>query len=90
MVIQSGALGVLLTFAPRPWYTAYAGSTAAWGLTPLDDQRLAGLIMWLPAGAVYLVAIGVVFAGWLKASEQAERRREAHAAPRQIPTPGSR
>ena len=40
----------LLTFSNTPWYPAYTPNTAAWGLTPLEDQQLAGLLMWVPAG----------------------------------------
>lgn len=74
MAVQSGALGALITFSPRPWYPAYAPSTAAWGLSPLQDQQLAGLLMWVPAGAVYLIAAGLLFAAWLAAAEQHTRR----------------
>jgi cytochrome c oxidase assembly factor CtaG len=52
---QGTVLGAVLTFAATPWYAAHAASAAAWGLTPLEDQQLAGLLMWIPAGTVYLV-----------------------------------
>lgn len=54
--LHSGLLGALITFAPSPWYAAYAHTTAAWGLSPLADQQLAGVIMWVPAGMAYLGA----------------------------------
>lgn len=54
--LHSSMLGVLITFSPTPWYATYDGTTAAWGLTPLADQQLAGVIMWVPAGMVYLGA----------------------------------
>jgi putative membrane protein len=74
MGLQSGLLGALITFAPQPWYPAYAGTTAAWGLSPLDDQQLAGAIMWIPAGLVYLGGALAVLAAWFTAME---RRDEA-------------
>ena len=46
---QMGLLGALLVFAPRPLYAEHLASTAAWGLSPLADQQLAGLLMWVPA-----------------------------------------
>jgi putative membrane protein len=49
-----GLLGALIVFAPRPLYTLHVASTAAWGLTPLADQQLAGLLMWVPAILPYL------------------------------------
>lgn len=54
--LHTGALGALLAFAPRPLVTAYFTTTAPWGFTPLEDQQLAGLLMWIPGGAAYLVA----------------------------------
>ena len=54
--VQGSILGALLTFARQPWYPSYGDRTAPWGLTPLEDQQLAGVIMWVPAGVVYLVA----------------------------------
>ncbi|MBW3608188.1 MAG: cytochrome c oxidase assembly protein [Actinobacteria bacterium] len=55
MALQSVFLSVLLTFAREPWYSVYDGTTGVWGLTQLADQQLAGVIMWVPAGAVYAV-----------------------------------
>jgi len=60
-----GALGAILTFAPSPWYTAHLATTAAWHLTPLQDQQLAGVIMWVPASLAYLIAAGWLFVSWL-------------------------
>jgi putative membrane protein len=67
--IHSGLLGAFLTFTHRVWYPAYALRTEAWGLTPIEDQQLGGLIMWVPAGLVYIGAALVMFSGWLRASE---------------------
>ena len=55
--LQSTLLGAALTLAARPLYSAHFGSTAPWGFTPLEDQQLAGLLMWVPAGMVYLAAL---------------------------------
>lgn len=68
--VHSGILGALITFANRLIYPAYAGSTASWGLTPLEDQQLGGLIMWVPAGLVYIIAGLALCAGWLRESER--------------------
>lgn len=56
MSLHGGLLGALMTFAPTPWYPIYLDRTAPWGLTPLADQQLAGLLMWIPTGTVYLAA----------------------------------
>lgn len=55
--LQSTILGAVLALARHPLYVAHLGTTRAWGLTPLEDQQLAGLWMWVPAGLVYLVAL---------------------------------
>jgi putative membrane protein len=67
--LHSGLLGALLTFARTLWYPIYADSTTAWGLTPIEDQQLGGLIMWIPASVVYIIAGLALFAGWLRESE---------------------
>jgi putative membrane protein len=55
-ILHTGALGALLTFAGRPWYPLLASGAELWGTTPIADQQLAGLIMWVPMGTLYLVA----------------------------------
>ena len=79
--VHTGVLGALMTFARSPWYPAYAGGPAAWGLTPIADQQLAGLIMWIPASAAYLVAALSTAYHWLHDSEWevVERERAALA-----------
>ena len=74
--LHSGLLGALLTFAATLWYPAYAGLTDVWGLTPLEDQQLGGLIMWVPAALVYVAAALAMLAGWLRAAEERTRQRE--------------
>lgn len=69
MAVGSG-LGALMTFSRTPWYRVYESSSAAWGLTPLEDQQLAGLLMWMPAGMVYVLAAAALLALWLRAAER--------------------
>jgi putative membrane protein len=75
--LQSGLLGVLLTVSTRIWYPAYADRATAWGLTPLEDQQLGGLIMWIPAGVVYIIAGLALMAGWLRESDMRSSKHEA-------------
>lgn len=81
--IHTGILGALLTFSPRVWYPVYAGRTEAWGLTALEDQQLGGLIMWVPAGFVFVIA-GLIFAaraiGEERSSTQPALQRTGHQA----------
>ena len=50
-LLLMGLLGALLTFAGTPIYAPHFGATMLYGLTPLEDQQNAGLIMWAPAAA---------------------------------------
>lgn len=74
--LQGSVLGALLTFSARPWYGDYAARTALFGLTPLQDQQLAGLIMWLPAGLIYTVLAAGFFLAWLEPGTLGAGRQE--------------
>ena len=54
--MHTNLLGALLTFAHAPWYPLYELRPTAWGLSPLADQQLAGVIMWVPMSTLYLAA----------------------------------
>ncbi|MGZ8468485.1 MAG: cytochrome c oxidase assembly protein [Gemmatirosa sp.] len=77
--LATGALGALLTFANSLWYPAYAATTGPWGLTPLDDQRLGGMIMWMPGGLSYMLAALWLFGQMVRGVEP--RVGRARAAP---------
>ena len=68
--MHSGVLGALITVAPRLLYPIYGERTAAWGLSALEDQQLAGLLMWVPAGLIFIIAGLALFAAWLGESER--------------------
>jgi putative membrane protein len=70
--VHSGVLGALLTFSPRVWYAPYLHHHPA-GLTPLEDQQLAGLLMWVPAGLVLAGSGLALFAAWLRESDRRSR-----------------
>jgi putative membrane protein len=61
--LQGALLGALLVFASTPLYSAHRGGPALWGLTALQDQQLAGALMWIPPAAVYLAVIAAVLFG---------------------------
>jgi putative membrane protein len=61
--LQGALLGALLVLASAPLYSVRRGGPALWGLTALQDQQLAGALMWIPPAAVYLVAIAAVLFG---------------------------
>ncbi len=64
--LADGALAALLTLSPSAWYDVHTLTTASWGLTPLEDQQLAGAIMWVPGGIVYLCVAVFLFVRWLQ------------------------
>lgn len=53
---QMGLIGAILTFAPHPLYPEHLAGTAAFGLSALGDQQLAGLVMWVPGMVPVAVA----------------------------------
>ena len=55
-----GLLGALLTFARSPLFEAHTGVTLPFGLTQIEDQQLAGLLMWVPAALPYMIAAAVI------------------------------
>lgn len=77
VMLVGGALGALLTFATTTWYSQHLPYIAAWGLTPLQDQQIAGMLMWAPGGALYAAAAVYVFGDWL---DQTDRRARAQRA----------
>ena len=55
-LFHGGLLGALITLAPGALYAHYAEPARRWGLSAIEDQQLAGLLMWVPMGIVYLGA----------------------------------
>ena len=72
-ILHSGLLGALLTFSSRLWYPVFGAGPQIWGLTPMEDQQLAGLIMWVPMGLI-LAAVGL----WLWLSDLLLRDEPSH------------
>ncbi len=72
--LHAMVLGVFMTLSPTIWYESYIGRTGPWGLSPLEDQQLAGMIMWMPGCLVYAVVATLVFARWLNQMESLDVR----------------
>jgi putative membrane protein len=68
--LHSGALGALFTFGSTVMYPLYAGRSAAFGVNALEDQQLAGLIMWIPFSLTFLIVGLALFAAWLGESDR--------------------
>ncbi|RYE97831.1 MAG: cytochrome c oxidase assembly protein, partial [Oxalobacteraceae bacterium] len=69
-MMHTGALGALFTMSETVWYPLYGDRPALFGLTPLEDQQLGGLIMWIPGGLAYVIAGLVLGARWLMPDER--------------------
>ncbi|MGK9167454.1 cytochrome c oxidase assembly protein [Inquilinus limosus] len=76
--LHTGLLGALLVFSTRLWFPGQAGEAARWGLTALEDQQLAGLVMWIPACLAYPAA-GLALAGLWIAGAGRRTREGRHA-----------
>lgn len=72
VMVAMGLVGAVLVFAGQPLYAPHLLTTAAWGLSPLEDQQWAGLVMWAPAALIYLGAALVVLYRGL--GREADRR----------------
>ena len=80
--ILSDLPGALMLLAPRPLFAASAAEAGSWGLTRLQDQQLAGVIMWVPMGFLFVAAGAWVFVRWMEAAGHPKARppRRAQAA----------
>ena len=72
--VHTSILGALFTFSRSVWYPASGDPFALCGLTRIEDQQLAGLVMWIPAGMAYVAA-----ALWLMARSLSQTSRVSYA-----------
>jgi putative membrane protein len=59
--LQSAALGALIVFASSPLYESHVQAAGTVATDPLTDQQLAGALMWVPPGILYLAVTAVMF-----------------------------
>lgn len=76
-MVQMGLLGALITFAAHPLYAPHAASTLPWGVTPLEDQQRAGILMWAPGSLAYLAVAVLVGWRWLRTGRDTGLRVDA-------------
>ena len=81
---QNSFLGVAIMWSPRVLYPHYESLNRSWGPTPLDDQQLAGALMWLAGDALFLLAIFAVLAAWMRAEERPASRYDAEELAREL------
>jgi cytochrome c oxidase assembly factor CtaG len=76
---QNTFLAVVILNAGAPLYRHYATLVRPWGMTALEDQRLAAGIMWIAGDAIFLTAILAVMVGWMRAEARNEAREDRRA-----------
>jgi putative membrane protein len=64
MVIPMSIVAIYIAMADHVLYPAYSIAPRIWGLTPLSDQQIGGLIMWIPGGLLFYVVMTFVFFKW--------------------------
>ena len=64
MVIPMSIVSIYITMADSILYPAYAAAPRLWGISPMLDQQLGGLIMWIPGGLFFYGVMTVVFFKW--------------------------
>jgi putative membrane protein len=68
--LQSGGLGALLIFAGGVLYRAHISTAHDWGFTALEDQKLAGALMWIPPSFAYFIVMAILFVKWMRDVER--------------------
>ena len=64
MSIPMSIIAIYVAMADQVLYPAYAAAPRVWGISPMQDQQIGGLIMWVPGGLFFLVIMSVVFFKW--------------------------
>jgi putative membrane protein len=69
MTLPMSIVAIYITLADQVLYPAYAAAPRIVALSPLEDQVLGGLIMWVPGGVIFVVIMSVVFFKWAARGE---------------------
>lgn len=76
--VQMSLFSALLFFSTRSWHGWHETTTWPWSLSPLEDQQLAALLMWVPGALVFLVILLALAGTWLASALD---ESDASAAP---------
>jgi putative membrane protein len=74
---QNSFLGIALMSAPTALYPHYLTNLRDWGPTPPVDQSVGGMLMWVGGDVVFLLAMGLVIAAWVRAEDRRTARQDA-------------
>ena len=80
-------LGIVFTFSPIVFYSAYRTAPRLWGISASADQQLGGLIMWYPGNLPYAVLLCISFYRWFDAGESAAPEVQSQSPTIGRPTP---
>ena len=72
LMIPMSVVGMIVTYADSVLYPAYEAAPRMWGLSPMEDQLIGGLIMWIPGSFIYIALLTVVFFKWAREAEEDE------------------
>lgn len=73
-------MAMIIIAASGVLYPHYATVTRSWGQTPLEDQQLAAAIMWIAGDLIFISAMLLIMAGWMRSSERDAARDDRLAA----------
>jgi putative membrane protein len=62
--IPMAIVSVYISYADTVLYPMYASAPRVWGISPMTDQMIGGLIMWIPGGLFFYTIISIVFFRW--------------------------
>ncbi len=79
VVTPTAVLASIITLSRSVIYDDYIGTPNHWNMTALEDQTMAGLILWLPGNALYLAGLTAIFFTW--ASQESKQAIVASRAP---------
>ncbi len=87
---QNSFLGIALMSAPTALYPHYTSNLRDWGPTPIVDQSVGGMLMWVGGDVVFLLAMGFVVAAWVRHEDRRTARADARDDARLagLPPPG--
>lgn len=74
---QNSFLGIALMSAPTALYPHYLTNLRDWGPSPIVDQNVGGMLMWVGGDVVFLLAMGFVVAAWVRAEDRRTARQDA-------------
>jgi putative membrane protein len=77
---QNSFLGVALLSASTALYSHYVTNVRSWGITPLEDQQLGGMLMWVIGDLAFLAGMAVVVLAWMRHEERRTARLDARLA----------